>query len=81
MACLCVKSVKANEKIVRKDIRRGMVIVNQENKPVPVTEFEAELQVLHHSTTIKPNYEGVLHCGTIQQTATLVKIFKENEDE
>ena len=27
LACFCVKSVKANEKLVRKDIRRGMVIV------------------------------------------------------
>ena len=39
LACLCVKAVKANEKIVRKDIRRGMVIVGVENKPQPVTEF------------------------------------------
>lgn len=37
LACLCVKAVKANEKLVRKDIRRGMVIVNVENKPKPVT--------------------------------------------
>lgn len=41
LACLCVKAVKANEKLVRKEIRRGMVIVNQENKPEPVVEFEA----------------------------------------
>ena len=81
LACFCVKAVKANEKLVRKDIRRGMVIISQEKKPEPVTEFEAELQVLHHSTTIKPNYEGVMHCGTIQQTVTLVKIFKEKEGE
>ena len=53
-----------------------MVVMSQEAKPEPVTEFEAELQVLHHSTTIKPNYEGVMHCGTIQQTVTLVRIFK-----
>jgi len=53
-----------------------MVLIPHELKPEPVTEFEAELQVLHHSTTIKPKYEGVLHCGTIQQTVTLLKIFK-----
>lgn len=81
LACLNVKSTKANEKLVRKDIRRGMVLINQDNKPEPVTEFEAELQVLHHSTTIKPKYEGVLHCGTIQQTVTLLKIFKDKEEE
>ena len=27
LACLCVKSIKANEKLMRKDIRRGMVII------------------------------------------------------
>ena len=48
-----------------------MVLIDAENKPQPVTEFQAELQVLHHSTTIKPKYEGVLHCGTIQQTITI----------
>lgn len=81
LACLCVKAGKANEKLARKDIRRGMVIIDLSKKPEPVFEFEAELQVLHHSTTIKPNYEGVMHCGTIQQTVTLVKIFKEAEGE
>ena len=55
--------------------------MSQEAKPEPVTEFEAELQVLHHSTTIKPNYQGVMHCGTIQQTVTLVRIFKQSEEE
>ena len=39
LACLNVKSTKANEKLVRKDIRRGMVLINLENKPEPVTEF------------------------------------------
>lgn len=66
-----MKSIKANEKLMRKDIRRGMVIIQNREKPEPVIEFESELQVLHHSTTIKSGYEGVLHCGTIQQTVTL----------
>lgn len=48
-----------------------MVIVDANHKPEPVTQFEAKMQVLHNSTTIEPGYEGVLHCGTIQQTVTL----------
>jgi GTPase len=39
LACLNVKTVKNNEKIVRKDIRKGMVLVSQESKPEPVTQF------------------------------------------
>lgn len=75
LVCLCLKSLKANEKLVRKDIRRGMVVIDSQEKPEPAMSFEAEMQVLHHSTTIKPKYEGVLHCGTIQQTVTLDEIY------
>ena len=30
LACLCLKAVKANEKLVRKDIRRGMVVIDSQ---------------------------------------------------
>ena len=56
LVCLCLKSTKATEKLVRKDIRRGMVVVDSNDKPEPVTSFQAEMQVLHHATTIKPKY-------------------------
>ena len=52
-----------------------MVVIDSSEKPDPVISFEAEMQVLHHSTTIKPKYEGVLHCGTIQQTVMLDEIY------
>jgi len=52
-----------------------MVVIDSTEKPDPVMSFEAEMQVLHHSTTIKPKYEGVLHCGTIQQTVVLDEIY------
>jgi GTPase len=35
-------------------------------------EFEAEIIVLYHSTTIRPNYQAMIHCGTVRQTATLI---------
>jgi len=41
LVCLNVKSTKANEKLVRKDIRRGMVLINEKSKPEPVMQFEA----------------------------------------
>ena len=52
-----------------------MVVIDSTEKPDPVMSFEAEMQVLHHSTTIKPKYEGVLHCVTIQQTVVLDEIY------
>lgn len=48
-----------------------MVVIDSQEKPEPATSFEADMQVLHNSTTIKIKYEGVLHCGTIQQTVIL----------
>ncbi len=79
LACLCVKPVKANEKINRKEIHRGMVVVETKEKLVPTRVFEAELQVLHNHTTIKEKYEGVMHCGTIQQTVTIQEIYNEEK--
>lgn len=79
LACLCLKATKANEKLVRKDIRRGMVVVDNQEKPEPAMSFEADMQVLHNSTTIKAKYEGVLHCGTIQQTVILEEIYGEDQ--
>ena len=35
------------------------------------TKFKAEIKILHHSTTIKDNYQPVLHCGLIRQTAKI----------
>ncbi|VDM76981.1 unnamed protein product [Strongylus vulgaris] len=32
--------------------------------------------ILHHPTTIKPNYQAMLHIGSIRQTATLVSMTK-----
>ena len=33
LACICVKALKANEKLIRKDIRRGMVVIDNDKKP------------------------------------------------
>lgn len=35
-----------------------------------------QILILHHPTTIKPNYQAMLHIGSIRQTATLVSMTK-----
>ena len=37
-------------------------------------EFSAEIQILHHPTTIKINYEPVIHCGSVSQTAKICEM-------
>lgn len=41
------------------------------------TEFEAEILVLYHQTTIQKHYEAVIHCGAAQQCARILAIDKE----
>jgi hypothetical protein len=37
-------------------------------------EFEANVVVLHHSTTVTVGYEPVIHCGVLRQSAEMVDI-------
>jgi GTPase len=39
-----------------------------------VREFEAEVVVLHHATTVKNNYQAVLHSGSIRQSTKVSNI-------
>ena len=48
-----------------------MVLVSDKVNPLASFEFEAEILVLHHPTTISVNYQAMIHCGSIRQTATI----------
>jgi len=37
-------------------------------------EFDANVVILHHSTTILPGYQPVVHCGVLRQSAEIVSI-------
>lgn len=39
----------------------------------PRREFDAEIAILTHSTTIQPRYQAVIHCEIIRQAATVVR--------
>ena len=67
----------ALRKIPRTAIRKGMVLLDNNIKPKVSKEFEAEILVLYHSTTIQINYQAVIHTGTIRQTAKIVDMDKE----
>ena len=58
--CFAIKSLVKNEKLKRNDFRKGMILVDKESKPQPIFDFEAEVVILHHATTIKPNYQAVM---------------------
>lgn len=55
--------------IRRNQIRKGMVLVHPSLNPVACWEFEGDILVLHHPTTISTKYQAMgmymyvrLHC-------------------
>lgn len=42
--------------------------------PKPYREFEANVIILHHQTTIGCGYEPVIHCGVLRQAAEMIHI-------
>ncbi|XP_037546273.1 GTP binding protein 1, like [Nematolebias whitei] len=67
----------ALKKIKRASIRKGMVMISPKLQPQATWEFEAEILVLHHPTTISPRYQAMVHCGSIRQTATILSMNKD----
>jgi len=58
-------------------IRNGMVVLAPNSNPVVCYEFQAEVLVLYHSTTITVGYESVVHCSNVNQTARVVAMDKD----
>jgi GTPase len=78
--CIAIKSVNRKEVINKKKIRKGMVLyqsLNLEKRTRAFSKFTASITILHHPTTIKKNYEPVIHCGKIAQTAVIESIDNE----
>lgn len=55
----------------------GMVMVSPDLNPQACWEFEGEILVLHHPTTISSRYQAMVHCGSIRQTASILNMSKE----
>jgi GTPase len=43
-----------------------MILVDKSSNPQSTYDFDAEVIILHHATTIKANYQAVIHCGVIR---------------
>lgn len=67
----------ALKKIKRNQIRKGMVLVHPDLNPLASWEFEGEILVLHHPTTISQRYQAMVHCGSIRQTASILTMNKD----
>jgi GTPase len=64
--CFHIKSMSKKDQMKRTHFRKGMILLDKAVTPSSVYDFEAEVVILHHATTIKPNYQAVIHCGVIR---------------
>lgn len=78
---MAVREVRAGQtasfalkKIKRSQIRKGMVMVSPVLNPQACWEFDGEILVLHHPTTISSRYQAMVHCGSIRQTASILSM-------
>ena len=72
--CLNIRpSINKNSILNRSIIKTGTVLIK---KPKCIRKFEANVRILHHPTTIKTNYEPVIHCGSVRQSAKITYMSK-----
>ncbi|KAF9977891.1 hypothetical protein BGZ73_004487 [Actinomortierella ambigua] len=81
VACAGQSASFGLKKIRRSTIRKGMVMLDGHMTPAPrgCREFEAEVLVLYHSTTIGQKYQAMLHCGAVRQTARVIAMDKPDQ--
>ena len=70
-AAICLKKEK------RSAIRKGNVLIDVSAGPKSHWQFEGEIVILYHSTTIANNYEPVIHSNTVRQSARILLIDQE----
>ena len=71
--CLNIRFLDTKN-IGRKDILRGMIVIL---KHTAIWEFEAKVLIIKNTTTIRKNYEPIIHCGTVRQSAKICSMNKE----
>lgn len=59
------------------EIKKGMVVLDKSLVPRAVRDFEADIFVLHHPTTIRTGYNTVIHVHTVRETAELIQSSKD----
>ena len=70
-AAFCLKKEK------RSAIRKGNILADVAHPPKSYWQFEAEITILYHSTTITVNYEPVIHSNTVRQSARITYVAQE----
>jgi len=76
-AALAIRSLVKKEQLKKNMFRKGMVLVDASANPKATREFNAEVVILHHATTIRPRYQAMVHCGIIRQCCEVLNMSQE----
>ena len=55
---------------------QGMVLVSEKLKPTPCLEFEADICILYHTTSVSKGYQATIHIGNVCQNAVICDMDK-----
>lgn len=58
-------------------LRKGMVLIGEGAEPRATWRFTCDVLVLHSSTTMRCNYQPVLHIRNVRQSARIVRMDRE----
>ena len=83
--CIAISQIGKGE-LTRQMIQKGMIVVSTEKLTDNVCyRFKAEIEILHHSATIRTNYSPIIHVGTVRQSARIIDIdgivFRKDHDD
>lgn len=75
--CVSLKNIN------RKDIKKGMILLTDNNElKLSVKKFQAEIHILHSPTTIKEGYQPFVHIEQVRQVVKMSNIInKDNNSE
>lgn len=71
---LNIRPVGKKDSFTKNQIHKGMVGIL---RPKSTYSFEADVLIIKHSTTIKKNYQPIIHCGYIRQAAEIYEMDKD----
>ncbi|MEM2637458.1 MAG: GTP-binding protein [Candidatus Korarchaeota archaeon] len=63
--------------IDRSEVSPGAAVLSVDEDPVAVREFEADIYILHHSSTIRRGYETMVHVCTVREQCVIIALSKE----
>jgi elongation factor 1-alpha len=73
--CFAISCTDKKIELLRRMFTKGVVIISNLELAQKMTwNFKAEIEILHHSATIREKYSPVLHIGPIRQSASIIKI-------